>query len=390
MTKNKSAVFLDINIFAKEEFTSGLLITVREILKRISKNGGNVNILSIAQGKRSKYWNSEHKLGQRERNIQGIPVKEILLKDPPEQDMTSYILAIRKLLHETKPSLIIMNTPGVFLDEVNIRSLKETLSTGAKVVTLVVDELYPTTESHPKEKIERYYNLLRKTDVIVNSKRIMENLLKRTGVKGELFPNLFPYRDIVSKSSKHDFITLINHHPIKGREIFNSVAKKMPSKKFMVVENWPDVPTYIPPAKNVKFSRFIQDTSELYSKIRILLVPSLCEEGPARVIMEALINGIPVVAHKIGSISEIGGNYVHYIKPPSKITPKLKGTIIYPIISKSELERVSDNFVSAINKIDQSQSTWKKQSFLSKKYAKKYCERAEKEFQPFLKHWFSD
>lgn len=388
MIKNKSAVFLDINVFANEEFSSGLFITVREILKRISKYGIKINILSVAQGIRSKHWLDEHKLGQNNRIIQGIPVKEILLKESPEDDLHSYIDAAKKLLANVNPSLIIMNTPAIFLDEIHIASLKVALNTKAKIVTLVVDELFPTPETHSKQKVESYYNLVKKTEVIINSKRIMNNLREKTLVSGVLFPNLFPYKNIISKNGKHEYITLINHHPIKGREIFNAIAKKMPTKKFMIVENWPDVPLYVPPTPNIKFSKFILNPSILYENMRILLVPSLCQEGPARVVMEALLNGIPVVAHRIGSISEIGGSHVNYVDPPSKISSVLNGTVVYPKISKNELERVSNDFVKKIANIDKDNSSWKRYSTLSEKYAITYCKKAEIDFLPFLKRWF--
>lgn len=389
MGRNKSAVFLDVNVFAYEEFTSGLFITIREVLRRISKKGIKINILSVAQGIRSKYWHKEHTFGQRERIIQGIPVKEILLENAPEKDLNSYLVAVRKLLSETKPDLIIMNTPAVFLDEINVAGLKEVINTKTKVVILVVDDLFPTAKTYPREKVESYYNLVRKTEVVVNSKLIRENLYKETGIHGKIFPNLLSYKDIISKKGKHEYITLINHHPIKGREIFNAIVKKMPSKKFMIVENWPDVPPYIPPARNVRFSKFIQNPSTLYGKIRILLVPSLCQEGPARVVMEALLNGIPVIAHRIGSISEIGGKHIRYINPPSKISCVLGKTIVYPKISKSELERVSNDFVKAIANVDRNRSSWKRYSSLSQKYAITYCNKAEVDFLPFLKRWFT-
>src|SRR4030067_1567384 len=209
MIKHRHAVFLDINTFAREEFTSGLLITVREILKRISKTSISVSILSVAEGIKSKYWDKEHKLGQRERIIQGIPIKEVLLKNPPERDSNSYVMTIRKLLSETKPDLVIMNTPAVFLDEINILSLKEAINTKARDVILVVDELFPTTKTHPRRQVEKYYNLVKRTEVIINSKRIKERFYKDTGINGEIFPNLFPYEDIISKNGKHEYITLI-------------------------------------------------------------------------------------------------------------------------------------------------------------------------------------
>lgn len=53
--------------------------------------------------------------------------------------------------------------------------------------------------------------------------------------------------------------------------------------------------TYLPPQ---------QDMEEIWKKTRILLVPSIAQEAFGRVIVEAHIRGIPVIAHDIGGISE--------------------------------------------------------------------------------------
>ena len=41
------AIFLDVNVFAKEGFTSGLLIIIREILYRLRRHGLKIAILSF-------------------------------------------------------------------------------------------------------------------------------------------------------------------------------------------------------------------------------------------------------------------------------------------------------------------------------------------------------
>ena len=57
MNKQKFSIdFLDINTFANEGFTSGLLITVREILRRFEKLGVKASILSIAEATRAEDW----------------------------------------------------------------------------------------------------------------------------------------------------------------------------------------------------------------------------------------------------------------------------------------------------------------------------------------------
>jgi len=51
----------------------------------------------------------------------------------------------------------------------------------------------------------------------------------------------------------------------------------------------------------------LTDFREFYGRISVLLVPSLVEEAFSRVILEAAVNGIPVVANRVGGIPEALG-----------------------------------------------------------------------------------
>jgi glycosyltransferase involved in cell wall biosynthesis len=159
----------------------------------------------------------------------------------------------------------------------------------------------------------------------------------------------------------------------------------MPTKSFLVVENWPDVPEYIKPSSNVTFSKFLPNIRQLYSKIKILLVPSLWEEGAGRVVIEAMLNGIPVIAHKIGGISEFANGYVHFVTPPPIQKLPLIGTVLTPEILPRDVEKTSNSFVKKINMIDNSTYSLKKYSIAAKKWALKYCANAEAIFEDFIK-----
>jgi glycosyltransferase involved in cell wall biosynthesis len=46
----------------------------------------------------------------------------------------------------------------------------------------------------------------------------------------------------------------------------------------------------------------------VYARTALLLVPSVCEDAAPRVVLEAHVNGIPVLASRIGGIPEVGGD----------------------------------------------------------------------------------
>lgn len=103
--------------------------------------------------------------------------------------------------------------------------------------------------------------------------------------------------------------------PLKGIDISFELAKRRPDIPFLFVESWPlprDVfLKYVKKAKilkNVKLKRRCQDMKKIYKCAKVLLVPSVCEEAWGRVVTEAQISGIPVIASNRGGLPESVGN----------------------------------------------------------------------------------
>ena len=117
---------------------------------------------------------------------------------------------------------------------------------------------------------------------------------------------------------KPDFITFINPSFEKGVSVFMPLAKlaaqEAPEIKFLVVQSrgrWGDAlhvlkfkPTDFP---NVRVIGHQKNMKPVYGATRALLLPSLWHESGARVIAEAMINGIPVLASDTGGSAELVG-----------------------------------------------------------------------------------
>ena len=107
------------------------------------------------------------------------------------------------------------------------------------------------------------------------------------------------------------YITFINPIPEKGVEVATEVARRLPEERFLFVkgkwagytytgqEPWMK-PIYALP--NVEVWEHQQDTRQIYAVTDILLVPSQFYETFGRVILEAQVNTIPVVAANVGGI----------------------------------------------------------------------------------------
>ena len=68
---------------------------------------------------------------------------------------------------------------------------------------------------------------------------------------------------------------------------------------------------------NLLFRPTVTMPYEIYRNTRVLLVPSVAEEASARVVAEAMLNGIPVIVSDVGGLPEncAGGGYVIPLPP---------------------------------------------------------------------------
>ena len=125
---------------------------------------------------------------------------------------------------------------------------------------------------------------------------------------------------------------MFNPIDIKGGRIFREIARAMPDRCFAAVPGWHSLrrndgswdeevirrscesqrgrldwtPEEIDLSDlpNVKILTPRDEVSEIYAQTRILVVPSLWQETLARVSIEALANGIPVIGSAVGGLKE--------------------------------------------------------------------------------------
>jgi len=114
-----------------------------------------------------------------------------------------------------------------------------------------------------------------------------------------------PFRRTASYDN--GFVTIINPSLIKGISIFLEMARRMSDIEFAAVPTW--ATTYenlieMSQLRNVHILKPSNDIDEIFSRTRVLLVPSLWSEAFAAIIVEAMLRGIPVVASESGGIPE--------------------------------------------------------------------------------------
>ena len=116
------------------------------------------------------------------------------------------------------------------------------------------------------------------------------------------------------------FITMVNPCAVKGISIFLALARCFPDAAFAAVPTWgttagdraalgelPNV-TVLAPADNIH---------EILKDTRLVLAPSLWAEARSRMILEAMVRGIPVMASQVGGLGEamLGMDYLLPVRP---------------------------------------------------------------------------
>lgn len=181
------------------------------------------------------------------------------------------------------------------------------------------------------------------TLAIANSDWIRKTI--RRGITSTVvYPPTIPER--YSVESSREYITLINMNEAKGGKMFWQLARILPEYNFLGVRGaYGHQVGYEKDLPNVTILENTPDIQEVYTKSRIVLMPSFYESW-GRVAMEASCSGIPVIAAP---------------------TPGLKESLDYAGIF-AEPDDVA-GWVEAIRSLD-NKKTYDKYSKLTKKRAK--------------------
>ena len=123
-----------------------------------------------------------------------------------------------------------------------------------------------------------------------------------------------------------DSVLFINPHPNKGVDIAIELARLNPNIPFIFQESWrleaslkAALQQKIGKLTNVEWRAPQTNMRELYRRARIVLIPSKWEEAWCRVASESHVNGIPVIASRIGGLPESVGPGGILVRPCADI-----------------------------------------------------------------------
>lgn len=126
----------------------------------------------------------------------------------------------------------------------------------------------------------------------------------------------------------NEFVTLVNPCAVKGISILLALAERMPAVRFAAVPTWganrEDL-LALRRRPNISVLSPVDDIDRILERTRVLLVPSLWAEARSRIIPEAMLRAVPVLAANVGGIPEamLGVDYLLPVRPIARYLPEL-------------------------------------------------------------------
>lgn len=242
-------------------------------------------------------------------NVQGVEHIIIRTAATKRQEVTCseqemYLQRFRDELKHRRPDMVFM-WGGMLLEMTMMREAREA---GIPVIFYLVNGGYKNKDT------------FKYVSVVVTDTQATADLYKqRLGLDCKVVGKFIDPGLVKPKVPRRpDFITFINPSFEKGVSVFMPLArlaaKDCPEIKFLVVQSrgrWGNAlhvlkfkPEDFP---NVKVIGHQTDMRPVYASTRALLLPSLWHESGARVIAEAQLNGIPILASNTGGSAELVG-----------------------------------------------------------------------------------
>ena len=238
---------------------------------------------------------------------------------------------------------------------------------------------------------EEKTNSIREADGVVGvSQYVADYIREHSGIPAIHFPislmdgGPWPQRGRYS----NEFVTLINPCLVKGIDLFLDIARALPDTKFAGVRSWGTTDEDLAKLNalpNVTVLEPVDNIDVVFERTRVLLVPSIWAEARARVVQEAMLRGIPVIASDTGGLGEAKLG-VPYILPVQQIG-RFHGSLDQQMVPKGETPPQNmAPWIEATASLTHDEAHWNEIASASRKAALDYARHLTAEpFEDYLR-----
>jgi glycosyltransferase involved in cell wall biosynthesis len=163
--------------------------------------------------------------------------------------------------------------------------------------------------------------------LVANSPHTAALAEKHLGIRTPIVPPIVHFDQYQTKRGAAKHVTLISPNPRKGLDLVLAMAERMSETPFLLVEGWPmdrverrQLGRRLRALPNVTFIRSQSDMRKVYGMTKVLLTPSREHvETFGRVVVEAQVSGIPVLAIAVGALPWAVGSGGVVLPPESPV-----------------------------------------------------------------------
>lgn len=312
---------------------SGAAQQVHSVLHTLSQGGWDVHAMQMTlfDGKEAypvagllgrKYARSEYYGTLFRMQRHGIQHRIFYTSSTNARNLTatearSFLAKARHALQEIRPDVVLTFGSTVVCKQLHkmARSIASTLV------------FFLANASYEDKEVFNLFDI-----VLVNSKFMREHYKHKLGIESEVLPELIPPsafakpKDVVALQAPDlrslGFITMVNPSFLKGAPLFVrmvlTAARKRPDLTFLAVEGrmtdheWAQTGLDLAQQPNLWWVPNQQEMRRVYSRTSILVSPTFGLEAAGRVVIEAQLAGIPVLASNHGGLPEMlnGGGFL--------------------------------------------------------------------------------
>jgi surfactin synthase thioesterase subunit len=183
------------------------------------------------------------------------------------------------------------------------------------------------------------------------------------------------------------YVVMVNPCAVKGISIFLALAERLPQLEFAAVPTWgtsADDLAALSRLPNVTVVDPVDNLDDLFRQARVLLVPSLWAEARSRVVVEAMLRGVPVIASDVGGLREakLGVPYLVPVNPITQYQSTLDENMV-PVANVPEQD--ISVWLGPLDRLTKDRGHWEEIAAQSREAALNYASTLTVEpFEKFL------